>query len=171
VDWDLLTESGPAGIIKATRIETLSRSDEFSLAALMSRFREFDRLEFMAVVPEDVTPFNHLRDMVNETELCWSLSVDGFWEGIGGVHWDPTYNMGIPWLLLSDRLPYVHRHAFRRITKRINQIFFDHYAPLVNYVHRDSQSHRWLEWLGYTVHRDREHEMGGETFITFTYGI
>ena len=46
----------------------------------------------------------------------------------------------------------------------------EHYAPLANYVHAESESHKWLRYLGYTVHDDII-LFKDEPFVLFTYGI
>lgn len=58
-------------------------------------------------------------------------------------------NIGVPWLLASDKLPEIAREFLRGSKEWIQDVLTKKYM-LFNYVHADNkEAIRWLEWLGF----------------------
>lgn len=77
--------------------------------------------------------------------------------------------VGIPWMLSSSH--FMDNHS-RRFARECGQYVKEMEAPfkkLFNYI--SIENHvciRWLEWLGFTVHKDRLYHVGESPFYLFS---
>lgn len=99
-----------------------------------------------------LTPFDALTLGMSSTRACWT----GIWRRepfcmFGVVRAKFDRNIGVPWLLATDRLNNCSREFLRRNSEYV-QAMRHQFTLLVNMVDdRNTVSKRWLTWLGFEI--------------------
>ncbi len=80
---------------------------------------------------------------------AYVIDLDGTIEGVFGINdYDP--GVGIPWLLVSDRVLQEHPRTFARYSRRILNRLSKPYHLLFNYVFKENEAAvQWLRFLGF----------------------
>lgn len=75
---------------------------------------------------------------------------------------------GIPWMLCTTTLERVPRRAMAAISRHVVAGWRDSFDTLTNLIHRrNAAAIRFVEWLGFTVHR--EPNGPGQEFFVFEW--
>ncbi len=118
----------------------------FEVSMLM---RDSDKEEIWAA--GHLQPFEALRMGARDSELLWTIFVEGRPAAIGGAAPADTRvpQLGVPWLLGTDRLKRQPVWFFRESRRKILEVQ-ERFPLLVNFIDiRNLVSLRWLGWLGF----------------------
>lgn len=107
---------------------------------------------------------------VDASVLCWVVIHDGQIEGAFGV--SEEWGVGVPWFLATDKF-YEFGFAF---AKESRKVVYEHmlnaFPMLVNFVDsRHKESMRWLEWLGFTIHKDQPTYLHDSEVIFYPFSL
>ena len=85
----------------------------------------------------------------------------------GCGHNEETPNIGVPWLLASDKLPTITREFLPQSKEWIDSLD-EKYDMLFNFVHADNKvSIRWLKWMGFKFLRKQYYGVNPSEFYPF----
>lgn len=120
-------------------------------ANLAVHMRAADRQEIWA--SSMATPFEALADAMRVTREPWAVVDDDECLCMFGV--TPVGlvgGVGVPWLLASDGL-LPHARELVRSSRRYIEAKREEFGVLVNHVDaRNTESIKWLRWLGFEIH-------------------
>ena len=137
------SEAGPCIAVVAATAE--------HIAPVAARMRQADRDEVWASSLS--RPEAALRMSLAASPLAWTGLVDGVPVCMFGAAASTMLaSQGCPWLLGTDE---VERHAIAFLRRNRAQVglMLKVFGTLANRVDsRNTQSVRWLEWLGFTIH-------------------
>lgn len=89
--------------------------------------------------------------------------------GIGDYLQEPVGFVRVPWMCGTDLLASSGLE-FLRAFKECYQQVFNPDIPLSNWIDSRNTLHlKWIEWMGFIVHRDLGREIRGVTFYPFEY--
>ena len=132
-------------------ISELSPKDMPAIASM--KLRESDRLEAEAFA--GVPANDGLVLGCQASEFVWVVKEDGDIIAVFGL-WAQHSQWGMPWFLATDRV-YVHKTKWLRLSKEWRDQLLKRRKYLTNYVSSaHTEAIRWLEWLGFTVDRNKE---------------
>lgn len=146
----------------------VNRPDLLDTSSLVPRLSRYPLIELTAGRDE---PAHALLTQcaLSSAQLWATYDGESRLQMLGGVCPTPFTRLAIPWMLGSDWVYQHHSRAFLRETRKIVQQM-RRYGRLVNYTHAHyTDSHRWLEWCGFTVSPHIDHIRGGEPFVRFHY--
>jgi hypothetical protein len=136
--------------------------------ALATRLREEDIKEILAV-----SPHRSLVDslLASADVSCKAYTVMEDDIGCIAIFGIRDYNKdGIPWLLTSDLLFDKSCRKFIRHCKGYVKELTDNFRFSYNYVSvTNSKAHRWLTWMGFSIHKAHTRTLNGVVFHPFTY--
>lgn len=134
------------------------------LRHIADHLRAADLAEIAITSPGD-SPREVIEEGARESRLTITAAVDGVPAIVYGVAPTTDPHVGRAWMLATDDLLKVRREflASCRAEVRLMQQTF---AVLTNEVHRDNAvAIRWLEWLGFTIDRERPVGPDGALFV------
>lgn len=130
--------------------------------------READRVELRD--GWNVTPFDALADGIEHSTSAWTGFVDNDPVCMFGVA--PVSllgGVGVPWMIGTDAVVR-HQVRFLRESRPCVDRMRSLYDSLVNYVDdRNTVSHRWLRWLGFTLEDPAPYGPNGVMFRRFSW--
>ena len=133
---------------------------------LLDGLREQDHNELVAAGHSN--PADVLRDSVALSTLCCTITVQGVPAGVFGVAQHSEPNVGVPWMLGSDRILGARRELLRQAPLYV-ALFLNYFPTLVNAVHVENTiSVRWLARMGFTFGEELERP-GGLFRVFFTH--
>lgn len=153
-----------AGKLTIRRVEP----GDVEYVALYMRYD--DALECMLMAglePEEALDFS-----VHRAVACWTATLDNEPVAIFGVNRrSMTSDVGVPWLLGTDRLGDMKK-LFVRQSRPYLARFMRAFPKMQNWVHVDNQaSIDWLRWLGFAMDEPAPAGLVGEPFIRFHMGM
>lgn len=123
------------------RLATLSDAEY-----LHSRLRAADVAEIKAITGKGM--LQALEDSVSLSDYSWAIVYEGEVVGLFGVM-GLTKDVGIPWLVSSDKLDEC-AVTFLRACRKYVELMQSWYPTLFNFVDvRHKVAQRWLEWCGF----------------------
>jgi hypothetical protein len=136
------------------------------VAEMAPRMRDADRAEVWASC--GMTPEQALEVSMATSGEVWAALQDGrvvcIW-GVGDAEGYP--GVGVPWLLGTDAVREIRR-TFLRECRRYVAGWMSRYEVLVNFTDdRNTLSHQWLRWLGFTIMEPEPHGVAGLPFRKF----
>jgi hypothetical protein len=145
---------------------------EADIDTLVANLRAADRAEMIAAWGSEVRRGVALS--LRTSSHAWAGEIDGELAGLFGVapgSW--LGGVGIPWLLTTDAVEKAPR-AFIKANRRYLARMRAAYPRLHNLVDsRHTVAVRWLEYLGFTVHRQHPVPVGAQRvpFYRFEMGV
>lgn len=134
------------------------------IAHIAAHLRQADRAE-LAITSPGADVVDILRDSVAAARWAIVASVDGRPAIVYGVTPTAEPLIGTAWMLATDDLCRVTRKFIARCRAEV-RLMQQTFAVLTNEVHRDNVlAIRWLEWLGFTIDRERPTGPHGELFV------
>ena len=128
------------------------------------KLRAMDLMELTACSSDP--PEQQLRESWENSDTRWTVLAGDEVACVLGCCGEKG-RFGVPWLLGTDLTKKVKR-AFLTDLKRCSEIMVRDYGILVNYVHPDNtQSVRWLSWLGFKIEDPIPFGEFGELFHPF----
>lgn len=138
------------------------------VALVAPRVREADRAELWASGRS--TPEQALAYGFSHSSSAWTGFVDDVPVCMFGVA--PVSllgGLGSPWMIGTDAIE-AHQFAFLRRCRPCVEQMRSLYDVLVNWVDdRNVVAHRWLRWLGFTLHAPEPHGPDGVLFRRFDW--
>lgn len=137
---------------------------------LAPNIRDIDSLEMHATNVMDLSNEELLMVYLGLSDESYAVTCKGKTLAIYGVR--RKENIVIPWMIMSEEFINKHSRIFlRECKKHLNKMIGD--TPYsFNFVSvNNTKSHRWLEWLGFTVHKDKDMYVRGVHFCLFDKGI
>lgn len=131
---------------------------------IAERLRAADVAE-LAITHPGQAPGDVLRDAIDSARWAIVAEVDGRPAIVYGVTPTPDPRVGSAWMLATDDLRRVSREFIARCRAEV-RLMEQTFLVLFNEVHRENKlALRWLEWLGFTVDRERPTGPNGELFV------
>lgn len=131
---------------------------------IADHLRAPDRVE-LAITSPGLTMREILAQSVVESRWTIVACVDGVPAILYGVAPTPERYVGTAWMLATDDVRKVRREFLSRCKDEV-RLMQQKFAVLTNQVHRENTlSIRWLEWLGFTIDRERPVGPNGELFV------
>jgi hypothetical protein len=130
--------------------------------------REMDKFELSASMPI----YNTYQQLIT----CYKISDSTFSvmdDELGciamfGVR-ESSGSVGVPWMLSSSYFMDNHSRRFMKECRFYLENMTKMYSRLFNYISTENYvCIRWLEWLGFTIHKDRSFYVGDKPFYLFT---
>lgn len=136
----------------------------YGIDHIADHLREPDRVEVMITSP-DFTVREIVRRSVADSRWSIIACVDGVPAIIYGVAPTPDPYIGAPWMLATSDIHKVRREFLTRCRDEV-RLMQQKFAVLTNQVHyQNTLSIRWLEWLGFTIDRERPVGPNEELFV------
>jgi ribosomal protein S18 acetylase RimI-like enzyme len=135
------------------RVETRAAvlSDALHVA---ENLRIADKEELLAGGTEDFKQC--LVDSFTSSSICRVALVDGVPVAVLGVCDSGIAGVGVIWMLGTDGIYKISRQ-FLKGSMRELRMLANEYKTLFNYVYTDNKlSIKWLEWLGFTIDKQRD---------------
>lgn len=131
---------------------------------IAGRLRAADVAE-LAITHPGEAPRALLRDSVAAARWAIVAEVDGRPAIAYGVTPTADPRIGSAWMLATDDLRLVSRAFIARCRAEV-RLMEQTFLVLTNEVHRENAlALRWLEWLGFTIDRERPSGPNGELFV------
>jgi hypothetical protein len=128
--------------------------------------RAIDVSEVKATNPS-LTPKEVLMESLRLTKRAYAVVDEGRCLAMFGVT-PLENNVGVPWLLSSDRFFELHSDKFARQCRKYLKEMSEGYHYLFNFIAVDnSKCQRWLSWLGFHIHTETVIEFNGKPFYKF----
>ncbi len=141
--------------------------DAIDIAPLL---RGADRRE-IELVELDTIDQVLMQSILESPDFCWAGFINGQMAALFGVGpcGDDQPGVGVPWMVGTDiltRYPKIFLQTCRPYVEQMK----GSYPMLANMVHAENEkSIRWLEWLGFQVHKAIPHGLHDEPFHPFTW--
>lgn len=134
------------------KLEFTPGATEDDIKYVAEHMRDTDKAEIWA--SDNLTPVDALTRGAKESDLLWTVNIDGLPAAIGGVVPLPTDvrpKGGICWMLATDKLK-TEPYWFLDESKVVLFAMLMRYDYLTNFVDsRNVICLRWLGWLGFTI--------------------
>jgi hypothetical protein len=128
--------------------------------------READKNEVMA--SSGCNPFDALSRSMLSSDKCWTGVIGGrpsFMFGVTPI--SLLAGAGAPWMLGTDDVLSVRREFLKRTKGYVAQMWLM-FPVLKNFVDaRNTESIRWLKWIGFEVMESIPYGIHGELFHPF----
>lgn len=116
------------------------------------------------------TPEQAITRGLATSTLTWAGEIDGEPVMVAGVcPASLLTGIGCPWMVTTDRV-YAAQKTLLLASRGVVAQMHRQYSWLVNFVDdRNVRAHRWLEWLGFTLHDPEPHGPDGLLFRKFEW--
>ena len=150
--------------MKKFKVEVVEGKDSH-VDAIVGNLRKADRDEVMSATGKD--PDIALIDAWKTSVFRWAILLDGIVIGVFGVSETSVKDIGVPWLLGTDKMKEI-KISFVRQCKIYIDSMLDRFDRLINYVDaRNTDSIKWLRWCGFHVFEPLPYGVDGDLFCMF----
>lgn len=137
---------------------------------LAPNIRNIDSLEMHASNTLELSNEDLLKVYLELSSDSYAVIYRGKCLAIFGVKREDL--VAIPWMIMTDDFINKHSRVFLKECKDYLNKLLEGCKYSFNFISVDNtKSQRWLEWLGFTIHKDRTMLIRGVNFCLFDKGL